>query len=118
MAFIISKKSSRHGKQHLLYYFVENYRKDNKIKRRTIFNLHLSNNLYDFYEILLKREKRILDALTLFEKKLSVIVEKRKLHPDYEPLKESEKKYKKLVEEWKSELYECKQTQIKVKSFM
>ena len=118
MSFIITKKSNLRGKENLLYYFVENYREGKKIKRRTIFKLRNSTNLYDFYEIILKREQWLLGIVAGFEKQLNEVIEKSRQYPNFAHLNKAKKHYEELVEEYNSKLGECQQTQEKVKSFM
>ena len=118
MAFIISKKTKRRGKEFLFYYFVENYREGNKIKRGTIFKLRLSPSLYDYLGVLKKREAWFLSILAYDAKKLKELMERGKLHPDSIYINRGIERLGKKVQSIKTTLEECKQIQEKVRSYL
>jgi len=59
MAFIISKNSKRDGNRRKLYYLVENYRDNGKIKRKTILHLNECNSI----DMALDRIRMDMDSL-------------------------------------------------------
>ena len=70
MAFIISKKSKRGGKEKQLYYMVRNYREGNKIKRSVIWKLGESSNLQEALSSINEHEKTLLNQLQELENRL------------------------------------------------
>lgn len=71
MPFIISKTSKRHGRERKLYYFVENYRNDNRVKRETLLKLGENKNLQEHLEFAENKEveakKRLERSVSIFE---------------------------------------------------
>lgn len=118
MAFIITKKSIYDGQERLLYYFVESYRQGNKTKRKTIFKLGQCTNLYDYYEVMLKREEWLLSITTKYEEKLNLLVEKGKQYPNITFIRIEIKRYEQLLDNFKSKLQKCQQIKANLESYM
>lgn len=70
MAFIISKKSTTKGEERLLYYLVENYRDNDKVKRRKLLALGDCKNVPEFLERMERRQVGILNRLEMNENRL------------------------------------------------
>jgi hypothetical protein len=75
MSFIISKTSTSHGESRKLYYLVQNYREDNKIKRRTLLKLNENVDLSAFFEKTLQEERNILDNLSKAKESFKKLLE-------------------------------------------
>lgn len=118
MAFIITKKSNYGGEERLLYYFVENYRQGNKVKRKTIFKLGQCTNIYDYYEVILKREESLLSVVTKYEGKLNRLLEKGKQYPNVTYINIETKRYKQLRDDFESKLQKCQQIKATLESYM
>ncbi len=81
MAFIISKKSRQYGRMRLLYYLVENYRKDNKVKRRTLLHLHSHKSVAQLLNATEQEEAKQRDYVVSLERALNDLAETGKLPP-------------------------------------
>jgi hypothetical protein len=65
MAFIINKKSNKHGKIRNLFYLVEGNRINGKVKRKTIYSLGENKNLN---ELIVSIKTQIQNKLTEIKK--------------------------------------------------
>jgi hypothetical protein len=75
MAFIISKKSSKNGEARKIYYLVENYREDNRIKRKKLLALGEHDNLHDFLEVTITRKVDTANRIIQNQTKLNTFLE-------------------------------------------
>lgn len=64
MAFIISKTSTGWGKTRRLFYLVENYRVNGKVKRRCLLSLRGFTSVADYLTVLLREEKRLQEVVS------------------------------------------------------
>lgn len=74
MAFIISKKSIRDGKERELYYLVQNYREGKRIKRRTLLKLEEQNNLTELLERFKAEKQKLLNDVDTCKKQLEKLL--------------------------------------------
>lgn len=118
MAFIVSKKSNRHGQERLLYYFVENYRQGSKIKRRTIFKMKWNNNLDDFLAMIQRQESFYLATLAPLKKRYNDVSEKSRQYPNSVYLNSIMQRLILSIQRLKIRLDDSRQLQEKVKSYM
>src|SRR3989344_544206 len=81
MAFIVSKKSSRNGKKRKLYYLVENYRKDNKVRRKTLLKLNEHKTVAELLESIEQERIDLVDRLRKFEKERDDFINNGKAPP-------------------------------------
>ncbi|SRR6266702_4722104 len=75
--FVINKKSERWGEIRSLYYLVENYREDGKIKRRTLFSLGEYKSPQEMFAFLERREATLIFILNESEKKIKNQLQKK-----------------------------------------
>lgn len=74
MAFVISKESIKKGKTRELYYLVENYRSDGKIKRRTLLRLEECKTVAELYELTIQEQKMWYEKLSTRTKQLEALI--------------------------------------------
>jgi len=70
MAFIINKKSKTRNGLKTLFYLVENYREDNRIRRRTVMTLGENNNLTGLLKSIQDEEEVCLSKIKELEDRL------------------------------------------------
>lgn len=81
MAFIVSKKSSRNGRERELYYLVENYRKDNKVRRKTLLKLNEHKTVAELLTSIEQERIDLVDRLHKFEKERDDFINHGKAPP-------------------------------------
>lgn len=119
MVFIISKISTKYGKEHKLYYLVNNYRVGNKIKRQTLLRLRNYSSLNDLLKATEQNKIRLINKLNK-RIQTSVGFEKYEKVPfiwgGTKPL--LKKKLCSEVKKAQADLNECQREIIKIKSFL
>lgn len=120
MAFIIRKKSARHGKERELYYLVANYRTGNKIKRKTLLKLNDSKNPAELLQVMEQEKANLTNRLLRFEKELEIFLTYRKVPVNlfYRYPSEIKKRLINSVEEAKKELEKCQNKVEEIKRYV
>lgn len=77
MAFVIHKKSKKYGKERKLYYLVENYREQGKIKRKTLLKLNDCKNVAELFHRTKQEQDRWVEQLEERKRRLDAIISKK-----------------------------------------
>ncbi len=122
MAFIITKKSIFHERERLLYYLVANYRKDNKIKRKTLLKLGRCKTVPELFAFTEREAAALLAALSRDEKRLDDFLKTGK-HPftmisAYDTVNNITTKMNKIIERDKTCLLECQSRKEVIRRFL
>lgn len=120
MSFIISKISNANGIPHQLYYLVENYRKDNRIKRRTLLHLHQHRNLEELLKATQQEEGVLIQRLSHFESELEGFI-KYGTVPQLLAFRSPIKIKNRLIidiEETRAEIAECQKRITTIKNYI
>ena len=80
MAFIVCKKSRRHGEARDLFYLVENYRDGGKVKRRTLIGLGESTTLQDAVASIQKEIDLAVETVNKCQNGLQIMTNTARIH--------------------------------------
>lgn len=81
MAFVISKTSSRNGNFRELYYLVESYRENGKVKRKTIHKLKEYKDIDEAIAAIEERKQPLIEKMKRLERDKELASQGR--HPDF-----------------------------------
>jgi hypothetical protein len=121
MSFIVTKKSRKYGNERLLYYLVESYREDGKIKRRNLLALGTCKAVADLLGLTEQKEVGINGRISILEKKLDNFIKNGVLPSSYVQ-NDSPKLIKERligrVQKLKDELSKCITEKEKIRNFL
>lgn len=122
MAFVINKQSKRNGQIRKIYYLVENYRKDNKVKRKTLLTLGECKTVAELLVLIEKKEASLMDRLTNNERKLDEFLKTGNNPFSFGSPTDTQKMIKqnlvKYVERAKKDLQTCQSRKEEIKDFL
>lgn len=119
MAFIIRKISKRNGKIRSLYYLVINYRKGNRIKRKTLLKLNENKTPSELFVSTTKECVNLLNRLHTFEQEREDFIKYGKVPPLFfgSPF-QLRKRLDRSIKETEEQMEQCQKKIYKIKKYV